>query len=100
MKDKELGSETHPLVTPDHLRRKAAVYIRQSSEEQVRENTGSTAFQRSLVTTALEIWMAPVANRNYRRGSGAVRIVKRRPYGVATITNNDVRRRNRYCDRR
>jgi DNA invertase Pin-like site-specific DNA recombinase len=53
MKDKELGSETHPLVTPDHLRRKAAVYISQSSEEQVRENTGSTAFQRSLVTTAL-----------------------------------------------
>jgi DNA invertase Pin-like site-specific DNA recombinase len=53
MKDKEPTSETHPLVTPDHLRRKAAVYIRQSSEEQVRENTGSTAFQRSLVTTAL-----------------------------------------------
>jgi DNA invertase Pin-like site-specific DNA recombinase len=53
MKDKELISETHPLVTPDHLRRRAAIYVRQSSEEQVRENTGSTAFQRSLVTTAL-----------------------------------------------
>ena len=52
MKDKELTSETHPLVTRDHLRRKAAVYIRQSSEEQVRENTGSTEFQRSLVATA------------------------------------------------
>jgi DNA invertase Pin-like site-specific DNA recombinase len=52
MKNKELTLETHPLVTPNHLRRKAAIYIRQSSEEQVRENTGSTDFQRSLVAVA------------------------------------------------
>src|SRR5215469_4830218 len=37
---------THPLITPDHLRRKALIYLRQSTPEQVRENTGSTDFQR------------------------------------------------------
>jgi hypothetical protein len=48
MINKELTLETHPLVTSDHLRRKAVTYIRQSSEEQVRENTGSADFQRGL----------------------------------------------------
>jgi len=43
---------THPLITPDHLRRKAVIYIRQSTEEQVRENSGSTEFQRSLALVA------------------------------------------------
>lgn len=43
---------THPAVTPDHLRRLAVVYIRQSTPEQVRDNTGSAAFQRSLVAVA------------------------------------------------
>ena len=52
MIDKELTPETHPLITMDHRRRKAVIYIRQSSEEQVRENTGSTDFQRSLVAVA------------------------------------------------
>src|SRR5262245_12388467 len=44
--------QTHPWITPDHLRRLALVYIRQSTEEQVRENTGSTEFQRSLAEIA------------------------------------------------
>src|SRR5207244_222835 len=35
-------------ITDVHLRRKAIVYIRQSSEEQVRHNVGSTALQRDL----------------------------------------------------
>src|SRR5215470_5556029 len=38
---------TDSLITPDHLRRKALIYLRQSTPEQVRENTGSTDFQRS-----------------------------------------------------
>ena len=38
---------THPLITPEHLRRKAIVYLRQSSLEQVEKNIGSQAFQRS-----------------------------------------------------
>lgn len=42
-------------VTDTHLRRKAVVYIRQSSIEQVRENSGSTAVQRDL-PKLLESW--------------------------------------------
>src|SRR5262249_26103027 len=48
----ELPNQTHPLITPDHLRRLAVVYIRQSTEKQVRDNTGSTDFQRSLAALA------------------------------------------------
>jgi len=61
MENKQLTVETHHLVTPDHLRRKAVIYIRQSSEEQVRENTGSTEFQRSLVAVAQRYgWPEPL----------------------------------------
>src|SRR5688572_33335866 len=52
MINKELTTQNHPLITSDHLRRKAIIYIRQSTEEQVRENSGSTEFQRSLATVA------------------------------------------------
>ena len=52
MINNELTTQNHPLITPDHLRRKAIIYIRQSTEEQVRENSGSTDFQRSLATVA------------------------------------------------
>jgi DNA invertase Pin-like site-specific DNA recombinase len=40
--------QTHPLITQDHLRRLAIVYIRQSSEQQVQNNVGSTELQRGL----------------------------------------------------
>lgn len=43
----------HPLITAEHLNHDVAVYIRQSSEHQVQENTGSTEYQRRLVDTAL-----------------------------------------------
>ena len=43
---------THPLITHDHLRRLAVIYIRQSTEEQVRNNVGSTEFQRGLADVA------------------------------------------------
>ena len=52
MQNNELTTLTHPLITRDHLRRFAVVYIRQSTEEQVRENTGSTDFQRNLTAKA------------------------------------------------
>jgi DNA invertase Pin-like site-specific DNA recombinase len=52
MKKKKLTNQTSPLITPDHLRRLAVVYVRQSRETQVRENTGSTEFQRSLAEVA------------------------------------------------
>lgn len=44
--------QTHPLITGDHLRRQAIIYIRQSSEEQVRHNTCSADYQRSLGAVA------------------------------------------------
>lgn len=37
-----------PQITDGHLRRKAIAYLRQSSEDQIRENIGSTAIQRDL----------------------------------------------------
>jgi DNA invertase Pin-like site-specific DNA recombinase len=43
---------THHLITATHLSRKAVIYIRQSSQEQVEKNTGSQTFQRSQVETA------------------------------------------------
>jgi DNA invertase Pin-like site-specific DNA recombinase len=52
MKPSETGTLTNPLITPEHLRRKAIVYLRQSSIEQVEKNTGSQAFQRSQVDMA------------------------------------------------
>jgi DNA invertase Pin-like site-specific DNA recombinase len=52
MKDNELTNQTHPLVTHEHLRRLAVIYIRQSTEDQVRENTGSTLYQRNLTAVA------------------------------------------------
>src|SRR5215469_18575988 len=47
MNNNQSTTLTHTLIAPEHLRRKAVVYVRQSSLEQVRENTGSTAFQRN-----------------------------------------------------
>ena len=35
-------------ITEQHLSRRAVAYLRQSSPEQLRENTGSTALQREL----------------------------------------------------
>ena len=52
MKNNELIKQNHPLITPDHLRRLAIVYVRQSTEEQVRDNTGSTQYQRGLAEVA------------------------------------------------
>ncbi|MEX0802445.1 MAG: recombinase family protein [Candidatus Binatia bacterium] len=40
------------MITPQHLRQLAVVYIRQSTEEEVLENTGSTDFQRTLAEIA------------------------------------------------
>ena len=47
MKTNEAAVLSHPLITADHLKRKVLIYVRQSTPDQVRENTGSQAFQRS-----------------------------------------------------
>ena len=52
MKNNELTRQIHPMITHDHLARRAIIYIRQSSDHQVRENTGSTEYQRNLVAVA------------------------------------------------
>src|SRR5215813_11108385 len=43
---------SHSLITHDHLRRRALIYLRQSTMEQVERNTGSTQFQRNHVDLA------------------------------------------------
>src|SRR4051794_27426025 len=48
----ESTTNRFPLITPKHLRRLAVIYIRQSSETQVQQNTGSTEYQRSLAAVA------------------------------------------------
>jgi len=48
MKNNEPSNQKHPLITNDHLRRLAVIYIRQSSEQQVQNNVGSTELQRGL----------------------------------------------------
>ena len=52
MNDKTPTNQTHPIIKPDHLRRLAVVYVRQSTEIQVGQNTGSTEFQRGLAEIA------------------------------------------------
>jgi DNA invertase Pin-like site-specific DNA recombinase len=42
----------HPKIRPEHVRRKAIVYIRQSSPHQVRDHRESTARQYALVERA------------------------------------------------
>jgi DNA invertase Pin-like site-specific DNA recombinase len=46
------GTLSNPLITPEHRRRKAIVYLRQSSLEQVEKNIGSQVFQRNLFDLA------------------------------------------------
>jgi len=50
------NSPRPPQIRVEHLKKGAAVYARQSTPEQVRENTGSTADQRALVETAQQWW--------------------------------------------
>jgi len=52
MNNAELTKQTHSLITPYHLRRQAVVYCRQSTEQQLVKNSGSTEFQRSLAAVA------------------------------------------------
>jgi DNA invertase Pin-like site-specific DNA recombinase len=52
-------SNIHPKIRPDHLRRQAIVYIRQSGSHQVRDNRESSARQYALVERAKALgWSA------------------------------------------
>ena len=44
--------QSHPKITPEHLARKAIVYLRQSSPRQVRENQESQRLQYQMADRA------------------------------------------------
>jgi hypothetical protein len=50
-----MSTQTHPKVTPEHLRRDAFIYVRQSSPRQVLENTESTKRQYALRDRAIAL---------------------------------------------
>jgi DNA invertase Pin-like site-specific DNA recombinase len=53
-----MSSELHQKVAPDHLRRQAFLYVRQSTLRQVLENTESTKRQYALRDRAVSLgWM-------------------------------------------
>jgi hypothetical protein len=45
-------NETHALITPEHLRRRAVIYCQQLGESRAGENTGAAADPRSLTDLA------------------------------------------------
>ena len=45
-------TQIHPLITPERLQQFAVVYLRQSTPEQVQNNSGSAAYQKSLAAVA------------------------------------------------
>ena len=49
---------TDPKIRPDHLRRQAVVYVRQSTAQQVRGNRESTARQYALADRAVALGWA------------------------------------------
>jgi DNA invertase Pin-like site-specific DNA recombinase len=53
--------QRNPKVRPDHLERRAFVYIRQATLFQVRENTASTTRQDDLVQRAQELGWSPAS---------------------------------------
>ena len=65
----------HPKITPDHLRRSAVVYVRQSTMGQVAEHTESQRRQYALVDSARSLGFASVMvidDDLGRSGSGLV----------------------------
>ena len=69
-------STPHPKIWPEHLRRQAVVYIRQSSVHQVRDNRESTARQYALLERAQALgWPAKsvqtIDEDQGRSGAGA-----------------------------
>jgi DNA invertase Pin-like site-specific DNA recombinase len=52
--------KTHPKITTQHLKRKAIVYVRQSSEHQVQHNVQSQHLQYALVDRARELGFGDV----------------------------------------
>jgi len=66
-----MNHREHGKITTDHLRRKAVVYLRQSSEQQVRLNTESQRLQYALVDRARELGFERVEVIDTDLGSSA-----------------------------
>jgi DNA invertase Pin-like site-specific DNA recombinase len=66
-----------PKITPEHLRRGAVVYVRQSSATQLRENLESQRRQYALVGTAREMGFANVETIDEDLGKSASGLVER-----------------------
>ena len=58
-------------ITPQHLARKAVVYLRQSSPKQVRENTESTRLQYGMKHRARELGWSEIEILDHDLGSSA-----------------------------
>ena len=65
-----------PKITPEHLRRGAIVYVRQSSIGQVLEHTESKRRQYALADSARELGFVSVAIISWSRLSVAVLLVR------------------------
>lgn len=65
-------------LTPEHLARKAVIYLRQSSQGQVNNNTESTQLQYALATTAKDLGFSNVEVIDSDLGSSAAVAAKKR----------------------
>jgi DNA invertase Pin-like site-specific DNA recombinase len=89
-----------PQITDDHLRRRAFLYVRQSSEQQLRENVGSQAVQRDQISI-LEGWGwsrdridvvdedlgTPASEPGLRRGyDRIIEALKAGTHGIVSVT--------------
>jgi DNA invertase Pin-like site-specific DNA recombinase len=74
-------------ITPTHLSRKAVVYLRQSSEQQVQMNTESRRLQYALVDRAQELGFARVEVIDQDLGLSASVGAKQRPGFQALIAS-------------
>src|SRR5438046_8908766 len=61
----------HPKVTPQHLGRKAVVYLRQSSPKQVHENLQSQRLQYALRDRAITLGLGEVETIDHDLGTSA-----------------------------
>jgi DNA invertase Pin-like site-specific DNA recombinase len=50
--NRAITNRIHAAISADHLRRLAVIYVRQSTLEQVRDNTGSATYQKNLTAVA------------------------------------------------
>ena len=65
--------QNHSKISPEHLKRKAIVYLRQSTEKQVRQNTESQRLQYALVDRAKELGWRQIEVIDADLGSSARR---------------------------